>query len=46
MNSMKNVLLIAAVLTLPLTTSADTRELFNGKDLIDWTHVGAAGLGR
>jgi hypothetical protein len=41
MNSVKNALLIAAVLTLPLTSSADTRQLFNGRDLTDWKHVGA-----
>ena len=41
MNTTKYALLITVVLAFPLTTSADTRQLFNGQDLTGWKHVGA-----
>lgn len=41
MNTIKGVVLIAAVMAMPMTSSADTRQLFNGKDLTGWKHVGS-----
>lgn len=41
MNSIKIILLIAAALALPTASNAETRQLFNGKDLAHWRHVGA-----
>ena len=41
MNTIKLVLLIALMLAFPLTSSADSRQIFNGKDLIGWKHVGS-----
>ena len=40
MNRFKYALLIALALLLSLSSSADSRQLFNGKDLSGWTHVG------
>jgi len=40
MNSIKYCLLIALALLYPLNSSADSKQLFNGKDLSGWTHVG------
>lgn len=40
MNAIKHALLLASMLAFPLTSSADTRQLFNGKDLTGWKHVG------
>ncbi len=41
MKAIKSAFLIAAMLVFPAATSADTRQLFNGKDLSGWEHVGA-----
>jgi hypothetical protein len=40
MNSIKYCLLVALALLYPLNSNADSRQLFNGKDLSGWTHVG------
>jgi hypothetical protein len=40
MRSLKHIMLIAAALLLPLAAGADTRQLFNGKDLSGWRHIG------
>ena len=40
MNGFKYVLLIVFALLSSLNSSADNRQLFNGKDLSGWTHVG------
>jgi hypothetical protein len=40
MNRFKYALLIVLALLLSLSSSADSRQLFNGKDLSGWTHVG------
>ena len=41
MSTIRHALLIAAVLVFPTTSSADSRQLFNGKDLSGWKHVGS-----
>jgi hypothetical protein len=41
MKHIKNAFLIAVILLFPAVSSADTRQLFNGKDLTGWKHVGA-----
>jgi hypothetical protein len=40
MKGIKNAFLITAMLVFPAVSSADTRQLFNGKDLTGWKHVG------
>jgi hypothetical protein len=41
MNGIKGTFLIAAALIFPLICGADARQLFNGKDLTGWKHVGS-----
>jgi 3-keto-disaccharide hydrolase len=41
MNTVHRTLLIAAILVFPAVSSADTRQLFNGKNLTGWKHVGS-----
>lgn len=41
MNAIRNMLLIAVMSILPLTASADARQLFDGKELTHWKHVGS-----
>lgn len=41
MKHTKNAFLITAMLLFPAVSSADTHQLFNGKDLTGWKHVGA-----
>ena len=40
MNRIKFALLIAIAPLFFLNASAESRQLFNGKDLAGWTHVG------
>jgi len=40
MNRFKHALLIVLALLFSLNSSADNRQLFNGKDLSGWSHVG------
>jgi len=39
--SFKVAVLIAATVAMPALSSADTRQLFDGKDLTGWKHVGS-----
>ena len=41
MRGIRNAFLIVVTLMFPLASSADTRQLFNGKDLTGWKHVGS-----
>ncbi len=41
MGTAARALLISAMLIFPASANADTRQLFNGKDLSGWRHVGA-----
>jgi hypothetical protein len=41
MNTVRYALLTAAILVSASASSADTRQLFNGKDLTGWKHVGS-----
>jgi hypothetical protein len=41
MSTIKRALLIASMLAFPLTSSAYTRKLFNGRDLTGWKYVGS-----
>ncbi|MFQ5848305.1 MAG: DUF1080 domain-containing protein [Candidatus Methylomirabilales bacterium] len=41
MSAIKRALLIVSMLAFPLTSSAETQQLFNGKDLTGWKHVGS-----
>ncbi len=40
MGTAARALLISAILIFPASANADTRQLFNGKDLSGWRHVG------
>jgi len=41
MIKLEHVLAVAAMLVLPGASVADTRQLFNGRDLTGWQHVGS-----
>lgn len=41
MSPIRHALLIAAILVFPPMSSADTGQLFNGRDLTGWKHVGS-----
>jgi hypothetical protein len=44
MATINRALLIAAMLVLPVASGADFQQLFNGRDLSGWEHVGSGGF--